>query len=197
MQQTLAPRRLSLPEALAADLRARVRPDSCETPRRISAFTIHSSVRADRKDTIERMMLPESACRLVESDALAHLVTLNPDGSPQVTCVWVGLDGDEIVSGHLAADQRKLRNVARNPRVALSIEGNEIQPPGLKQYLVVHGRARLVEGGAPELLQRLAHVYLGPDVKFPPMDTPPPGHVMHIAVERIGGVGPWAEPPTR
>jgi PPOX class probable F420-dependent enzyme len=139
------------------------------------------------------MMLPESARRLVESDALAHLVTINPDGSPQVTCIWVGLDGDEIVSGHLAPDQRKLRNVARNPRVVLSIEGSEIQPPGLKHYLVVHGRARLVEGGAPELLQRLAHVYLGPDVKFPPMDNPPPGHVMHIAVQRIGGVGPWAK----
>jgi PPOX class probable F420-dependent enzyme len=137
------------------------------------------------------MKLPETARRLVESDALAHLVTLNPNGSPQVTCIWVGLDGDEIVSGHLA-DQRKLRNVKRNPRVALSIEGAEIQPPGLKQYLVVHGTARLVEGGAAKLLQRLAHVYLGPDVKFPPMDDPPVGHVMRISVERIGGVGPWA-----
>jgi PPOX class probable F420-dependent enzyme len=135
--------------------------------------------------------LPESARRLIESDALAHLVTLNADGSPQVTCIWVGMDGDEIVSGHLLASQRKLRNVARDPRVVLSIEGTEIQPPGLKQYLVVHGRARLDEGGAPELLQRLAHVYLGPEVKFPPMDDPPPGHVMRITVERIGGVGPW------
>jgi PPOX class probable F420-dependent enzyme len=138
------------------------------------------------------MELPDSARTLIESDALAHLVTLNPDGSPQVTCIWVGLDGDEIVSAHLRADQRKVRNVARNPRVALSIEGTEIQPPGLKQYLVVHGRARLEEGGAPEVLQRLAHVYLGPDVKFPPMDDPPPGNVMRITVERIGGVGPWS-----
>jgi PPOX class probable F420-dependent enzyme len=137
------------------------------------------------------MELPASARTLVESDALAHLVTLNPDGSPQVSCVWVGLDGEEIVSGHLAVGQQKLKNVARDPRVALSIEGTEIQPPGLKQYLVVHGRARLVEGGAAELLQRLAHVYLGPDVTFPPMDNPPPGHVMRITVERIGGVGPW------
>jgi PPOX class probable F420-dependent enzyme len=137
------------------------------------------------------MQLPESARRIVESDALAHLVTLNPDGSPQVSCVWVGLDGDEIVSAHLRADQRKLQNVVRDPRVSLSIEGTEIQPPGLKQYLVVHGRARLVEGGAPELLQQLAHVYLGPDVKFPPMDDPPPGNVLRITVERIGGVGPW------
>ena len=137
------------------------------------------------------MQLPESARGLIESDALAHLVTLNPDGSPQVSCIWVGLEGDELVSGHLAPNQRKLRNIARDPRVALSIEGTEIQPPGLKQYLVVHGRARLVEGGAAEMLQRLAHVYLGPDVKFPPMDDPPPGHVMRISVDRIGGVGPW------
>jgi PPOX class probable F420-dependent enzyme len=137
------------------------------------------------------MELPESARELLESDALAHLVTLNPDGSPQVTCVWIGLDGDELVSGHLAPTQRKLENVRRDPRVALSVEGTRLHPPGLKEYLVVHGRARLVEGGAPELLQRLAHVYLGPDVKFPPMDDPPPGHVMRVAVERIGGVGPW------
>jgi len=139
------------------------------------------------------MRLPDSALRLFELGSLAHLVTLNPDGSPQVSCVWVGLDGDEIVSGHLRADQRKLRNVARDPRVALSIEGTEIHPPGLKEYLVVHGHARLVEGGAAELLQRLAHVYLGPEVKFPPMDDPPPGRVLHIAVDRIGGVGPWIE----
>ena len=137
------------------------------------------------------MELPESARELLESDALAHLVTLNPDGSPQVTCVWIGLDGDELVSGHLAPTQRKLENVRRDPRVALSVEGTRLHPPGLKEYLVVHGRARLVEGGAPELLQRLARVYLGPDVKFPPMDDPPPGQVMRITVERIGGVGPW------
>ena len=138
------------------------------------------------------MKLPDSARAIVESGALAHLVTLNRDGSPQVSCVWVGLDGDEIVSGHLRAGQQKLRNVARDPRVALSIEGTEIQPPGLKQYLVVHGHAQLVGGGGAELLQRLAHVYLGPGVRFPPMDDPPPGQVLRISVERIGGVGPWA-----
>ena len=70
--------------------------------------------------------------------------------------------------------------------------GTVVQPPGLKQYLVVHGRARIVEGGAPELLQRLARTYLGPDVRFPPMDDPPPGFVLRTTVERVGGVGPWA-----
>ena len=136
------------------------------------------------------MPLHPAARELHESDAIAHLVTLNRDGSPQVSCVWVGLDGDEIVSGHLPFNQ-KLRNVQRDPRVVVSIEGTVVQPPGLKQYLVVHGRARIQEGGAPELLQRLAHVYLGPDVRFPPMDDPPPGFVLRTTVERIGGVGPW------
>ncbi len=138
------------------------------------------------------MKLSQSARELIESGSLGHLVTLNSDGSPQVTCVWVGLEQDEIISGHLNVNQRKLRNVARDPRVALSIEGTEIQPPGLMQYLVVHGRARVDEGGAPELLQQLAHVYLGPTVTFPPMADPPAGCVLRITVERIGGVGPWS-----
>jgi PPOX class probable F420-dependent enzyme len=138
------------------------------------------------------MSLPESAKELIESGALAHLVTLNPDGSPQVTCVWIGVDGEELVSGHLG-DRRKLQNVRRDPRVAMSFEGTRIHPPGLKEYLVVHGRARIEEGGATDLLQRLAHVHLGPDVKFPPMDDPPPGYVLRTTVERIGGVGPWMQ----
>ena len=134
--------------------------------------------------------LPESARELIESGALAHLVTLNKDGTPQVSCVWIELDGDELVAGHLPLHQ-KVRNIRRDPRVVVTFEGTRIHPPGLKEYLVVHGHARITEGGAAELLQRLAHVYLGPDVKFPPMPDPPPGYVTHIAVDRIGGVGPW------
>jgi PPOX class probable F420-dependent enzyme len=135
--------------------------------------------------------LPDSARRLIEGGALGHLVTLNRDGSPQVSCVWIGIEDDELVSGHLGPRQ-KTRNIERDPRVAVSFEGTRIHPPGLKEYLVVHGRARITEGGAPELLQRLAHVHLGPNVTFPPMPNPPPGFVTRIAVERVGGVGPWA-----
>lgn len=138
------------------------------------------------------MEIHPDARALLESDALAHLVTRNPDGSPQVSCVWVGLEGDEIVSGHLPATQRKLRNVRADPRVVMSLEGTRIHPPGLREYLVVHGRARVEEGGAAALLQRLALTYLGPDVRFPPMDDPPPGFVLRTTVERLGGIGPWA-----
>ena len=119
------------------------------------------------------------------------LVTIEPDGRPQVSIVWVGLDGDEIVAGHLP-EHRKIRNMCRDPRVALSVEAGTRNQLGLDEYLVVHGRARITEGGAAELLQRLAHVYLGPEVKFPPIDDPPPGYITHISVDRIGGVGPWA-----
>jgi PPOX class probable F420-dependent enzyme len=135
--------------------------------------------------------LPDSARAVLESPALAHLVTLNPDGSPQVSIVWVGLDGDEIVSGHLP-EHRKLRNIRNDGRVALSLETGGHNAMGLAEYLVIHGTARVTEGGAPELLQRLAHTYLGPDVRFPPMDNPPPGYITHITVERVSGVGPWA-----
>jgi PPOX class probable F420-dependent enzyme len=135
--------------------------------------------------------LHPQARELIESDRLAHMVTLNPDGAPQVSCVWVGMDGDEIVSGHLPRNQ-KVKNVERDGRVAISIETDTVGEAGLIEYLVIRGTARIQEGAAPELLQRLAHVYLGPDVKFPPMDDPPPGYVIRTTPERIGGNGPWA-----
>ncbi len=135
--------------------------------------------------------IPDSARDALESDALAHLVTLNEDGSPQVTCVWVGLNGDEIVCAHLPYLQ-KLRNIERDPRVALSIEAPGETGLGLQHYLVIHGRARVTEGGAQELLEELGHTYLGPDVKFRPMPDPPPGYITHIEVDRVTGVGPWA-----
>ena len=136
-------------------------------------------------------MLPESARAVLESNALGHLVTLGSDGAPQVTIVWVGLDGDEIVSGHLMAHQ-KVRNIRKDGRVVLSLETPKVNEMGLQEHLVVYGTARVTEGGAPELLQRLAHTYLGPDVKFPPFDNPPPGFVTRIEVDRVAGVGPWA-----
>ncbi|HWF15917.1 MAG TPA: PPOX class F420-dependent oxidoreductase [Acidimicrobiales bacterium] len=126
----------------------------------------------------------------IEAGHLAHVVTLNPDGSPQVTIVWVGLEGDEVVSAHLQLHQ-KLRNVGRDPRVAISIETGRPGPGGLSEYLVVYGTARITEGGAPALLQRLAYRYIGPGVKFPPMDNPPPGYLMRTTVEHVAGNGDW------
>ena len=135
--------------------------------------------------------IPDSAKQVLAGDALAHIVTLNADGSPHVTVAWVGLDDDEVVFATLP-DQRKLRNLRRDPRVAVSLETKNVNQWGLTEYLILYGTARVTEGGAPELLQQLAYTYIGPDVKFPPTPDPPPGFVTRIAVERIGGVGPWS-----
>lgn len=136
-------------------------------------------------------MIPDSVTAFLATSPLGHLVTLNPDGSPQVSVVWVGVEEGELVVASIGARQ-KLRNVERDPRVAVSFEAPESNEMGLRHYLVVHGTGRVTEGGAPEVLQRLAHGYLGPDVRFPPMPDPPPGYVLRIRPDRYGGVGPWA-----
>ncbi len=139
-------------------------------------------------------VLPTDLRELIESGPLAHLVTLNADGGPQVTVVWVGIDGDEIVSAHLFR-HRKVRNILRDPRVAISLEAPGMNEIGMQDYAVLYGQARITEGGAPELLQRLAYTYVGPGVKFPPMSDPPPGFITRIRVERIAGQGPWVDEP--
>lgn len=134
--------------------------------------------------------LDDEVRHVLESGRLGHLTTINPDGSPQVSVVWIGVEDGDVVIGHLMSG-KKVRNIRRDPRVALTIEAEGANPVGMGNYLIVYGEARLVEGGAPELLQRLAQTYVGPGVKFPPFENPPEGHVIHITPERIGGVGPW------
>ncbi len=126
----------------------------------------------------------------IDAGVHAHLVTLNRDGSPQVTVIWLGRDGDELLVAHLGSGQ-KMRNIERDARVTLSFEMPGTSGPGLRNYAVLHGKARITEGGAPQLLQALAPRFLGEGVKFPPMDEPPAGRVVHIAVERVTGNGPW------
>ncbi len=135
-------------------------------------------------------ILNEAARAALSAGHLAHLVTLDPDGAPQVSVVWIGVEGDEVVSAHLFAT-KKIRNCQRDPRVAISLETGGRNEMGLDNYLVVHGTARVQDGGAPELLQRLADVYLGPGVTFPPMPEPPPGYVLRTTPTRVLGVGPW------
>ena len=138
------------------------------------------------------MTLPASARALIESGSLAHLGTTNSDGSPQVSVVWAGVDGDDIVIAHMGSGA-KIRNIERDPRVVLSFESDESNEIGMKHTLIVHGEATLTEGGAPELLQQLARVYVAADAVFPPFPNPPQGHVIHVRVDRVGGVGPWVE----
>jgi PPOX class probable F420-dependent enzyme len=139
------------------------------------------------------MKLDDSARELIGSGADATLVTLNPDGSPQVTVVWVALqstpDGDELVTAHLG-EHKKVRNVRRDGRVALTIVSHDRSGP-MTPYLAVTGTARVVQGGAPDLLTELAKTMMGPDAAFPP-ENAPPGFLTRVRIDKIGGVGPWA-----
>lgn len=136
------------------------------------------------------MALSDTVQQALSSGHLAHLVTLNQDGSPQVSVVWVGLDGDEIVCGHLHL-YKKLQNIQRDARVALSMATGG-KTGALDNYLVIEGRARITEGGAPQLVNQLAQIYIGPGTTFIPDDAPQ-GYIIHITVERVYGVGPWNE----
>jgi PPOX class probable F420-dependent enzyme len=129
---------------------------------------------------------------LIESGPMAHLSTINPDGSPQVTVIWIGLDGDEVVSGHMS-HRKKLRNIERDPRVVLSFDGPRDHEAFLNPYAVLHARAAVEPSDdAWDLLNRLAKVYTSPDSEFP--GAKGPGYIARYAIERISGVGPWVAP---
>ena len=138
--------------------------------------------------------LNAAARELLASDAVATVVTLNADGSAHVSLAWVGMEDEQVVLGTLD-DQRKLRNLRRDPRMVVTLHSERVNRWGLREYLVVEGTARITDGGAAALLQRLAHTYLGPDVVFPAMPDPPPGYVTRMAVERVRGIGPWSPDP--
>jgi PPOX class probable F420-dependent enzyme len=126
---------------------------------------------------------------LVESGPMAHVTTLNPDGSPQVSVVWVGIDGDDLVTGHLHHGA-KLRNVERDPRAVVSLDAP--REPGVvlnpSAILYTHATVEPTDQ-AWNLLDRLAKVYVSPDTTFPAPRVP--GFVIRYRVERISGVGPW------
>jgi PPOX class probable F420-dependent enzyme len=133
--------------------------------------------------------LPAELRELIESGPLAHLSTINPDGSPQVSVIWIGLDGDEIVSAHLGR-YAKLRNIERDPRVVLSFDAPRDPTVVLNPYAVLRARAAVEPSDeAWDLLNRLTKVYMSPDDEFPAPKGP--GYIVRYTVERIGGVGPW------
>jgi PPOX class probable F420-dependent enzyme len=139
------------------------------------------------------MKLDDAARRLIGSDP-ATLVTVNRDGSPQISLVWMMLQStasgdDELVAAHLQEHQ-KIRNIRRDPRVAVTFVSPDRSGP-FTPYLSIKGTARVEEGGAPELLEEFTTAMFGPGTGFPPPGAPP-GYLTRITIEKVGGVGPWA-----
>jgi PPOX class probable F420-dependent enzyme len=134
--------------------------------------------------------LPRELRDLISSGPMAHLSTINPDGSPQVTVIWVGLDGDDLVSGHMSW-YAKLRNIERDPRVVLSFDAPRVPGVVMNEYAVLRARATIEPSDDTwNLLDRLTKVYVSPDADFPAPKGP--GYVVRYSIKRIGGVGPWA-----
>jgi PPOX class probable F420-dependent enzyme len=133
--------------------------------------------------------LPDELRDLIESGPLAHLTTVNADGSPQVTVIWIGLDDGDIVSGHMMR-QRKHRNIERDPHVVLSFVAPRVPGTFLNAYAVLRATAVIEDGGAWDLLDRLAKTYMGPDSEFPAPKRDG-GLIVRYSVQRISGVGPW------
>jgi PPOX class probable F420-dependent enzyme len=138
--------------------------------------------------------IPDSVRELLATGPLATVVTIDPDSTPHATLGWAGFDGDEIVMATFYnLEQRKLRNVRRDPRVVLTFQAKEHSGEGLWPYAVVQGRVdRITEGGALAVMDRLAEHYIGPGQQFP-MREVPDGVVLHVTVDRIYGQGPWAQ----
>ena len=129
---------------------------------------------------------------LLGSDAVAHVWTNNPDGTPQVSVVWLVARGDEILFG-TDAKSRKARNLARDDRIVLSIEDVERNERGFQRHLVVRGNATIDPGPDPLLMDQLARKYLGLARHPLALRDSPSSVVVRVAIERISGVGPWID----
>ena len=132
---------------------------------------------------------PPELRELIDSGPLTHLSTINADGSPQVSVIWIGRDGDELLSGHMQR-YAKVRNIERDPRVVLSFTAPRDAGAFLNPYAVLRAHATIEEGEhAWELLDRLTRVYMSPETCFPAPRAS--GYLVRYRIERIGGVGPW------
>ena len=106
--------------------------------------------------------IPANFLDLFQKKAFANLATLMPDGSPQVTPVWVDYDGSHVIVNS-ARGRQKDKNMQRDAKVALSI----LDPDNPYRYLEVRGTvAEITEKGADEHIDKMAKKYMGKD-KYP------------------------------
>ncbi|MEZ3143273.1 PPOX class F420-dependent oxidoreductase [Halobaculum sp. MBLA0143] len=102
-------------------------------------------------------MIPESHVDILQAESYAHLATVMPDGTPQVTPVWVDHDGREAVLCNTARGRQKTRNVEANPKVGVSV----LDPDDPYRYVSVRGEAELIDEGADDHIDELARQYMG------------------------------------
>ncbi len=128
--------------------------------------------------------IPDKYRDLFTKRAFASLGTLMTDGSPQVTPVWVDLEGDQVIV-NTAKGRQKDKNMRRDPRVALAI----IDPENPYRYLEIRGRvAEISEDGADAHIDKMAKKYLGAD-KYPYRQSGEVRVMFKIKPERTSTMG--------
>ena len=122
--------------------------------------------------------------KLVREPAHAQLATLMPDGSPQVTQVWIDTDGEHLLVNTVVGHQKE-RNVRRDPRVALNV----VDPGNAGRLAAIRGRVvEMTTEGADALIDHLAHKYVG--VERYPFRAPDQTRItLKIAPEHINEIG--------
>ncbi len=127
---------------------------------------------------------------------MVHLSTVNPDGSPQVTVIWLGIDGNDLVSTHMR-DNVKLRNIRRDHRVVLSFDAPREPGVWINPYAVIHAQAEVEPSPRIwDLMAMNAKVYVSPDAELPVPEDAEPGFIVRYSIRRIGGIGPWVTQST-
>jgi len=96
------------------------------------------------------------AKRLIDASTFAIVSTVNPDGGPQSSVVWVKRDGDDVLFSTIRG-RRKTRNMERDPRVSIAL----YDPADPYHYVEVRGPVSLTEDGGPELIEELSQKYDG------------------------------------
>ncbi len=102
------------------------------------------------------MNLPESAKRLADARTFAVVSTVNPDGMPQSSVVWIKRDGDDLLFSSIRG-RRKTRNLERDPRVSITM----FDPANGYSYVEVRGTVSMTEEGGRELIEELSWKYDG------------------------------------
>ena len=131
--------------------------------------------------------LPQSVKNLLKDKAYGHVITFNPNGKPQITMVWMDVDGDDVLF-NTSEGRRKTENLRRDPRVIVSVQDRN----NPQAYAIVYGKATITDAGADEHIDGLAERFLGPGKK-----VRQPGDkrvIVRIGVEKLGGTGPGMTP---
>jgi PPOX class probable F420-dependent enzyme len=128
--------------------------------------------------------IPQSLRTILEDKAYGHVVTFNAQNKPELTMVWIDVEGDELLF-NTSEGPRKPENIRRDPRVIVSVQDRN----NPQAYAVFHGKGLVTDAGADAHIDKLAKRFLGAD-KYPFRQPSEKRLIVRISVDRISGMGP-------